>query len=48
MCLLGSMVPVLGCSDIVQNASPFSEQEGRCDLRPVDPQCTDLRKFKGP
>jgi hypothetical protein len=37
-----------GCSDIVQNASPFDEKQARCDLRPGKPQCTDIRKFKGP
>lgn len=37
-----------GCSDIVQDASPFDEKQARCDLRPVDAQCTDIRKFKGP
>ena len=39
---------VVACTDIVQSASPFEEQQARCDLRPVDAQCTDLRKFKGP
>ncbi len=48
MLLVVMVVPALGCSDIIQDASPFSEQEARCDLRPVDPQCTDVRKFKGP
>ena len=37
-----------GCSDVVQSASPFSEQEARCDLRPGRSQCTDIRKFRGP
>lgn len=44
--LLGSMALVVGgaaCS-----ASPFSEKQGRCDLRPADDQCTDWRKFSGP
>jgi hypothetical protein len=36
-----------GCSDVVQSASPFSEQQARCDLRPGKAQCTDIRKFKG-
>lgn len=44
-----ALVPMLAaCSNLVQDASPFSEKQGRCDLRPVDPQCTDVRKFKGP
>ena len=38
---------MVGCSDVVQSASPFPEQEARCDLRPGKPQCTDIRKFKG-
>ncbi len=36
------------CSDLVQDASPFSEQQALCDLRPGTPQCTDIRKFRGP
>lgn len=36
------------CSSLVQDASPFSEKEALCDLRPGKPQCTDVRKFKGP
>lgn len=43
-----AFVSLVGCSDIMQSASPFSEQEARCDLRPGKPQCTDVRKFKGP
>jgi hypothetical protein len=39
---------VSACSDLVQDASPFDEKQARCDLRPVDDQCTDIRKFKGP
>jgi hypothetical protein len=38
----------VGCSDLVQSASPFEEKEALCDLRPGKPQCTDIRKFKGP
>jgi hypothetical protein len=45
---LVGMVAIVGCSDIVQSASPFSEQQALCDLRPGTPQCTDIRKFKGP
>lgn len=45
---VGAVVAISGCSDIVQDASPFAEQQARCDLRPDQPQCTDLRKFKGP
>ncbi len=37
-----------GCSNLVQDASPFSEKEALCDLRPGKSQCTDIRKFKGP
>ncbi len=43
-----ALVLIVGCSDIVQSASPFSEQEALCDLRPGKAQCTDIRKFKGP
>src|SRR5690606_24460421 len=42
------VVVLAGCSDVVQSASPFSEQEARCDLRPGKAQCTDIRKFRGP
>ena len=35
-------------SDLVQSASPFSEKQALCDLRPGTPQCTDVRKFQGP
>jgi len=42
-------VPVLGGRrDIKKKTSPFSEQQALCDLRPGTPQCTDIRKFKGP
>ena len=43
---LASITLAVGCSDIVQEASPFSEQQALCDLRPGTPQCTDIRKFK--
>ncbi|MBX3262643.1 MAG: hypothetical protein KIS78_21180 [Labilithrix sp.] len=43
-----SVATIFGCSDVVQSASPFSEREARCDLRPGKAQCTDVRKFKGP
>lgn len=43
-----SLLMLVGCADIVQSASPFEEQQARCDLRPGKPQCTDIRKFKGP
>lgn len=46
--LLSACAFVAACSDLVQDASPFSEQQARCDLRPVDAQCTDIRKFRGP
>lgn len=45
---LGLAVALPACSDIIQDVSPFSEKQARCDLRPVDSQCTDVRKFKGP
>ena len=45
--LLG-VVSLAGCSDVIQSASPFSEQQARCDLRPGKAQCTDIRKFRGP
>lgn len=45
---LGAGALVAACSDLVQDASPFAEQQARCDLRPVDAQCTDIRKFRGP
>jgi len=38
----------MGCSDALSSASPFSEKEALCDLRPGDAQCTDIRKFSGP
>jgi hypothetical protein len=38
----------VGCEDLVQTASPFPEKQARCDLRPTEPQCTDIRKFTGP
>ena len=44
----GALLLVVGCADFVQEASPFEELEGRCDLRPGTPQCTDIRKFRGP
>jgi len=44
----GSIIALAACSDVVQSASPFSEQEARCDLRPGKSQCTDIRKFRGP
>lgn len=43
-----AITSTMACSDIVQEASPFSEQQALCDLRPGKPQCTDIRKFKGP
>jgi hypothetical protein len=46
-----SSLPLLvasACTDVVQSASPFSEKTALCDLRPGKPQCTDIRKFKGP
>lgn len=42
------LVSLTGCADLIQEASPFSEKQARCDLRPVDAQCTDIRKFVGP
>jgi hypothetical protein len=47
---LGAVLVVFGggCDDVVQSASPFSEKQARCELRPGTPQCTDIRKFKGP
>jgi hypothetical protein len=38
----------IACSDVIQTASPFSEKQALCDLRPGKPQCTDIRKFSGP
>lgn len=46
--LLGAVILSVGCSDALQSASPFSEKQARCDLRPGTPQCTDIRKFSGP
>lgn len=44
------VVGLAGCStdDLIQTASPFSEKQALCDLRPGTPQCTDIRKFSGP
>ena len=42
-----SLPLLVACSSLVQEASPFSEQQALCDLRPGTPQCTDIRKFKG-
>lgn len=42
------LLPALACSDALQSANPFPEKQARCDLRPVDAQCTDVRKFQGP
>lgn len=42
------VLALAGCSDAIQAASPFSEKQARCDLRPGTPQCTDIRKFSGP
>jgi hypothetical protein len=44
----GVGVVVGGCSDALQSASPFSEKQALCELRPGTPQCTDIRKFSGP
>jgi hypothetical protein len=43
-----SSISVIACSDVVQEASPFSEKQALCDLRPGKGQCTDIRKFQGP
>ena len=48
ICASFTIGSIVGCSDIVQDASPFSEQQALCDLRPGKAQCTDIRKFKGP
>lgn len=32
----------LACSDVLD------EKQASCDLRPVEAQCTDIRKFSGP
>lgn len=39
---------IVACSDALQSASPFSDKQALCDLRPGTPQCTDIRKFSGP
>ena len=41
------VVGIVGCSDALQAANPFPEQNVRCDFRPKKPQCTDWRKFQG-
>lgn len=46
--VFASSLVFVGCADLVQSQSPFEEQEARCDLRPADAQCTDIRKFRGP
>ena len=46
LALLASLVGA--CSDALESASPFSEKQARCDLRPGKAQCTDIRKFAGP
>jgi hypothetical protein len=45
---LAVLLFVGACSNLIQEASPFSEKQALCDLRPGKPQCTDVRKFKGP
>lgn len=38
---------VSACSSVA-DVSPFGKKDGRCDLRPKEPQCTDWRDFSGP
>ncbi len=45
---LAAAVLNVACSDIINAANPFGEQQARCELRPGKSQCTDIRKFKGP
>jgi hypothetical protein len=40
----GLVVLTFGCGSLI----PLPSQDGRCDLRPAKPQCTDIRDFKGP
>ncbi len=37
-----------GSACSLADANPFPEKQGRCELRPVDDQCTDWREFQGP
>lgn len=44
---LAASATLAACGGLL-NTSPLGTRDGKCDLRPARPQCTDWREFKGP